>query len=401
MHIAAPRMAGIAPSPVARLRRRAAELRGEGRDIIELSSGDLDFPTPAHVIAAAHAAALNGETRYTDAGGTAALKDAVRATFARQHGLAYARDEIIISSGSSQALYNALMVTLAPGDEVIVPSPYWAPYLGQIRLAEGVPVIVPCAQNNGFKLRPEDLAAAITPRTRWLIINSPVNPTGALYTAAELETIAAVLLDFPQILIMSDGLYEHMVFGGGHAPTLAGIAPRLRERTLTVSGVAKSYAMMGWRIGYAGGPTDLIKDMTAIQSLTTLGPSSISQAAALAALTGPQELLRERIAILAQRRDGLTELLNRCEGLSCTRPEATFYLLAGCAGLIGKRTPDGRRIDSDRDVAAHLLDAAGVAVLPGSDVGLSPFIRFTCAAPMPVLEEAGRRIAQACRELLT
>lgn len=394
-----PRMDRIQPSPASRLRRRAIELRATGRDVIELSSGDLDFATPDHVIAAAHEAALCGGTRYTDIAGTAELRDAVRATFERQNGLTYARDNIIICSGSSQALFNALLATLTPGDEVIIPAPYWAPYLDQVRLADGVPMVVPCPQNNGFKLRPDDLRAAITPRTRWVIINNPVNPTGAVYAPAELAALAEVLLDHPEIWIMTDGLYEHIVFGGGHAPTIAEVAPRLKPRTLTVSGVAKSYAMMGWRIGYAGGPAELIQDMVKIQSLTTLNASSISQAAAVAALTGPQQLLQDRVGLLEQRRDAFVALLNGCEGLSCPTPEGTFYLFVSCAALIGKHTPGGQRIGSDRDLAAYLLETVDVAVLPGTDCGLSPYIRVSCANSLQIIEDAGRRIARACREL--
>ena len=399
MHAISPRISRIKASPASILRRRARELRAAGRDVIELSSGDLDFATPDHVIAAAHAATLRGETRYTNVDGTPELKDAVRAAFQRRNGLSYERDNIIICSGSTQALYNALLATLAPGDEVIVPAPYWAPYLDQIRLTDGAPVVVPCAQNNGFKLRPEDLRAAITARTRWLILNNPVNPSGAVYSPDELAGIADVLLQHPQVWVLADGLYEHIVYGDDHAPTLAEIEPRLFQRTLTVSGLAKSYAMMGWRIGYAGGPAPLIQDMIKIQSQTTSCASSISQAAAVAALNGPQDLLRERAGVLAQRRDAFVRLLNRCEGLSCPVPEGTFYLFVSCAALIGKRTPGGQRIDTDRDLAAYLLDTVDVAVLPGTDCGLSPYIRASCANSLEIIEEAGRRIARACGEL--
>jgi aspartate aminotransferase len=298
-----PRMNGIHASPASILRRRARELRAAGRDIIELSSGNLDFATPDHVIAAAHAAALRGETRYTDVDGTPELKQAVRAALLRDHHLAYAPDEIVICNGSTQALFNALLATLAPGDEVIVPAPYWAPYLDQVRLTGGTPVIVPCPQNNGFKLHPDDLRAAITPRTRWLIVNNPINPCGAVYSPQQLSDLAAVLLQYPEIWILADGLYEHVVFDGSCAPTLAEIEPRLKPRTLTVSGVAKSYAMMGWRIGYAAGPAPLIREMIKIQSQTTSCASSISQAAAVAALNGPQDLLHERAQVLREKRD--------------------------------------------------------------------------------------------------
>jgi aspartate aminotransferase len=392
-------MSRIGASPASILRRRARELREAGRNIIELSSGNLDFATPDHVIAAAHAAAQRGETRYTDADGTPELKDAVRAALQRHNNLSYARNEIVICNGSTQALFNALLATLAPDDEVVVPAPYWAPYLDQVRLTGGTPVIVPCPQNNGFKLRPCDLQAAITARTRWLIINNPVNPSGVVYSRQELSDIAAVLLQHPDIWILADGLYEHIVFDGLHAPTLAEIEPRLMPRTLTVSGVAKAYAMMGWRIGYAAGPAALIHAMINIQTQTTSCASSVSQAAAVAALSGPQDLLRERAAILRARRDLFAEILNGCAGLSCEPPEGTFYLLVSCAGVIGKRSTDGRKIHTDRDFAAYLLEHADVAVFPGEDFGLSPYIRVSFAHSQSTLGEAGRRLKRACEAL--
>jgi aspartate aminotransferase len=399
MPVLSPRVRAIQPSPASVLRRHARELRSAGRDIIELSSGNLDFATPDHVIAAAHQAALRGDTRYTDVDGTPELKQAVRAALRRDHGLDYAADEIVITNGSTQALFNALLATLSPGDEVIVPAPYWAPYLDQMRLVGGEPVIVPCPQNNGFKLRPEDLEAAITAKTRWLVINNPVNPSGAVYRRNELAGIAAVLERYPDVWIMADGLYEQIVFEGDRAPTLAAIAPRLKPRTLTVSGLAKAYAMMGWRIGYAAGPPALIREMIKIQSQTTSCASSISQAAAIAALEGPQHLLRERIAILRDRRDRFVALVNECPGLSCAAPEGTFYLLVSCAGVIGKQSPDGKKIRSDRDFAAYLLEHADVAVFPGEDFGLSPYIRVSFANPPAIIGEAGLRLRRACEAL--
>jgi aspartate aminotransferase len=394
-----PRVSGIHASPASILRRRARELRAAGRDVIELSSGNLDFATPDHVIAAAHAAALRGDTRYTDVDGTPELKQAVRAALLRDHHLAYGLDEIVICNGSTQALFNALLATLAPGDEVVIPAPYWAPYLDQARLAGGTPVIVPCAQNNGFKLRADDLRAAITERTRWVVINNPVNPSGAVYSVEQLSEIAALLLQHPDIWILADGLYEHIVFDGVHAPTLAEIEPGLKPRTLTVSGVAKTYAMMGWRVGYAAGPSALIREMIKIQSQTTSCASSISQAAAVAALSGPQDLLSERVSVLQAKRDRFAEILNGCIGLSCQPPEGTFYLLVGCAGVIGKRSPDGRMIRTDREFAAYLLENADVAVLPGEDFGLSPYFRVSFANSPSTIEESGRRLKRACEAL--
>jgi aspartate aminotransferase len=397
--ILSPRVERVAASPASILRRRARELRDAGRDVIVLSAGDLDFATPDHVVAAAHGAMERGETRYTNVDGTPELKDAVRATFERQNGLVYGRDEIIVCNGSTQVMFNALLATLRPGDKVIVPSPYWAPYLDQVRLTDGTPVVVPCPQNNGFKLRPEDLRAAITARTRWVILNNPVNPSGAIYSAADLAALAEVLLEHPDVWTLADGLYEHIVFDGRRAPTMAEAEPRLKSRTLTVGGVAKTYAMMGWRIGYAGGPAALIAAMNKIQSQTTAGASSISQAAALAALSGPQALIAERAAILARKRDRFAAMLNQCDGLSCILPEGTFYLLVSCTGVIGKRTPQGRRIDTDRDFATYLLEAADLVVFPGEDLGISPYIRVSFAVPAETIEEAGRRIKRACAGL--
>ena len=395
----APRTVRIAASPAAVLRRRARELRAAGRDVIELSSGDLDFATPVHVVAAAAEAARRGETRYTNVDGMPELKDAVRAAFRRQNGLAFAPEEIIVTAGSTQALFEALFATLARGDEVIVPTPCWMPYIEQVRLADGTPVRLPCAQNNGFRLRPDELAAAITPRTRWVVINNPVNPTGVVYPAEELTAIAEVLHAHPHVWVLADGLYEHIVFDGRRAPTIVEVAPWLKRRALTVGGVAKSYAMMGWRVGWAAGPAALVREMAKIQSQTTSCASSISQAAALAALTGPQEILAERAAVLQERRDAFVALLDACEGLMCTAPDGTFYLFASCAGVIGKRAPDGREIATDRDFAAYLLDRVDVAVVPGEDLGLSPYVRVSFANPMEVIEKAGGRIRRACAEL--
>ncbi len=395
----APRLNGTGASPASILRRRARELREAGRDVIELSSGNLDFATPDHVIAAAHAAMLRGDTAYTDVDGTPECKDAVRAMLLRQRHPPYSRAQIAISSGSTQALFNALFATLAEGDEVIVPAPYWAPYLDQVRLAGGAPVILPCPQNNGFKLQPEELAAAITARTRWLILNNPVNPSGAVYSREDLRGIAEMLLRHPHVWILADGLYEHIVFDSDRAPGLVEVEPRLAARTLSVGGAAKSYAMMGWRVGWAAGPAELVRNMVAIQSQTTSCASSISQAAAVAALNGPQHLLRERATILRARRDRFVGLINACPGLACTPPQGTFYLLVSCAGVIGKRAPDGKQIATDRDFAAYLLESADVAVVAGADFGVSPAVRVSFANPLPVLEQAGERIQRACAGL--
>ena len=393
------RMNLIRPSPASVLRRQVRELRDQGRDLIDLTSGDLDFPTPTHVIDAAAQAAREGATRYTNVDGSPELKDAICLQFLRQNSLAFTRPEIIVCNGSTQAIANALLATLEPGDEVIVPAPSWAPYLDQVRLNGGQPIPLTCPQNNGFKLRPQELAAAITPHTRWLILNNPVNPTGAVYSTAELAAIARVLMDNPHVWLLSDNLYENIVFDGARAACLLEVEPGLRDRTLVVSGVAKSYAMMGWRIGYAAGPAGLIAEMAKIQSVTTSCASSVSQAAAIAALTGPQDVLQERAALLAAQRDSLTAGINASAGLSCTAPAGTFYLFASCDGVLGRRPPGGPPITTDQEFAGYLLTSSDVAVFPGSACGLAPYIRMNFALPTEVLTEAARRIAEACKAL--
>lgn len=361
-----------------------------------MSAGDLDFPTPPHVVEAAVAAARGGDTRYTNVDGTAELKDGVRKHFRRQNGLLFDPSEIIVTNGSSQAIAEAFAATLEPGDEVIIPTPAWATYFGQASFAGGVPVPVACAQNYGFKLRPDDLAAAITGRSRWIVINNPVNPTGALYSQAELAALCDVVRAHPDVWLLADNLYEHIVFDGRKATTPLQAAPDLKSRTITTSGVAKSYSMMGWRIGYAAGPAGVIAEMTRIQTVTTSCASSISQAAAAAALLGPQTVLAERAAILQSKRDLAVGLFNACEGLACVPPEATFFLCVSCSGLVGKRTPQGRVLKTGEDVSDYLLEAAGVAVLPGEAYGLPCYVRATFALSTDLLHRAGRLIGEAC-----
>lgn len=386
-------------SPAAAFRRKILDLRSQGRTVIDMTAGDLDFPTPPHVVEAAVTAARAGDTRYTNVDGTPELKDAVREHFRRQNGLTFDRSEIIVTTGSSQAISSAFAVTLQPGDEVVIPNPSWATYAGQAALAGGVPVPVSCAQNNRFKLHPADLARGINERTRWVVINNPVNPTGALYSASELAELCEVLRGHPDIRVLADNLYEHLVFDGRKAATPAEVAPDLKDRIVTISGVAKSYSMMGWRIGYAAGPADVIADMGRIQYLTTSCASSVSQAAARAALEGPQELLAERAGVLRAKRDLVVGLINDCIGLSCTPPEATFYLCVSCAGVIGRRRPDGRILETGQDFSDYLLDAAGVAVLPGEAYGLPCYVRASFAIPTDVIERAGRLVGEACRAL--
>ncbi len=395
----APRLERIKPSASTFATQRARELRAQGVDVITLSSGEPDFPTPQHVKDAAYAAMLRGETGYTAVDGTPELKAAIAAKFQRENGLDYTPAEITVSNGAKQVIYNAFMATLAPGDEVILPTPCWVSYTEMTRLAEGVPVTVACPQNHGFKLRPEDLAGAITGRTKWLVLNTPGNPSGAVYTRPELEALAAVLRDHPQVGVMTDDIYEHILFDGLTFHTMAQVAPDLRERILTINGVSKAYAMTGWRIGYAGGPAHLIRAMAKMQSQSSGCPSSISQAAAVAALTGPQDFLPERAAAFQHRRDTILARLEAIPELTCFRPQGAFYLYIGCAGLLGRVLPDGRVIETDQDVALFLLEHARISVVHGEAYGLSPYFRISIATSLEVLEEGCRRIAAACAAL--
>jgi aspartate aminotransferase len=399
MSIVAARLAAIKPSPTIAVTSLARELQAAGRDVIGLGAGEPDFDTPEHVKQAAIEAMRAGQTKYTAVDGTPALKAAVAAKFKRENGLDYAPDEITVGSGGKQVIYNALMATLNPGDEVVIPAPYWVSYPDMALLAGGVPVIVACPEESGFKLRPEDLDAAITPRTRWLILNSPSNPTGAAYTAAELKALTEVLLRHPQVWVLSDDIYEHLVYDGFEFRTAAAIEPALRPRCLTMNGVAKAYAMTGWRIGYGGGPKELIKAIAIIQSQSTSNPCSISQAAAVAALNGPQGFMAEWVATFKQRRDLVVDLLNQAPGLRCHRPEGAFYVYPSCAGMIGRRTPDGQELRNSEDVSRYLLEREGVAVVHGTAFGLDPFFRISYATSTALLDDACRRIIRACAAL--
>ena len=360
------RLSHIQASPASRLRQRVRALQAAGHDVIVLNSGELDWPTPAHVVAAAHAAAVRGETRYTNADGTPELKDAICAKFRRENGLDYRPDEVIVCNGSMQAMFAAFMATLDAGDEVIVPAPYWASYLDQVRLAGGVPVTIACAPETGFKLSPEQLEAAITSRTRWLVINNPTNPTGVLYSAGELSALARVLLRHPHVRVLADDLYEHFRYDGRTFATMAAVEPRLKSRVLTVNGVSKTYAMTGWRIGYAAGPRHLVQDMAKVQSHTTACAPAIGQAAALAALTDRRT--SSASAHPRCRRGATSWSMCSIASRACrARARTAFYLFPSCAGVIGMYTPGGEPIRSAADFAAYLLEKAGVAVLPGED----------------------------------
>ncbi|HMR61103.1 pyridoxal phosphate-dependent aminotransferase [Amaricoccus sp.] len=392
-------LARIRPSPTVAITAEAAALKAAGRDIIGLSAGEPDFPTPPNVRAAAIRAGMEGRTRSTAPAGTPELRAAIAAKFARENGLDYAPAEVMVSTGGKQVLFNALMATLDPGDEVIVPAPYWVSYPDMVRLAGGTPVILPAGLESGFRITPHALAAAITPRTKWLIFNSPSNPTGAGYGRDALRALTEVLMAHPQVWVLSDDIYEHIAYPPFRFCTPAEVEPGLRERTLTVNGVSKAYAMTGWRIGYAGGPRRLIDAMTTIQSQSTTNACSISQWAALEALTGDQGYIAEARAAFLRRRDLVVGLLDAIPGIDCPVPEGAFYVYPSIRGLIGKRTADGRIIARDADFAAALLEATGVATVFGAAFGVSPNFRVSYAASDATLTEACHRIEAFCRTL--
>ena len=379
--------------------QRARELSASGRDIVGLTSGEPDFDTPLHIQEAATRAMANGQTKYTDVGGTPALREAVADKFRRDNGLDYKASEIIVGTGGKQVIFNAFMATVQAGDEVIVPTPYWVSYPDIVLLAEGTPVFVDCAPEHGFKLQPEQLERAITPRTRWLVLNAPNNPSGAAYSHAEMKALTDVLLGHPHVLVMTDDIYEHILYDGRTFATPASVEPALRDRTLTINGVSKSYSMTGWRIGYGGAPVELIKQMVKLQSQSTSNPSSVSQAAALEALTGPQDFIARRTAEFQARRDAIVPRLNAIDGISCHMPEGAFYVFPSCTGLLGTTTPDGRKIDTSDDLVLYLLDTEGLAVLQGSAYGVPPYFRMSFAASMSVLDEGCERLARACARL--
>ncbi len=378
---------------------RARELRAQGIDVIALTLGEPGFATPRPAIEAGYQAALRGETKYPPQDGTPALKAAIQRKFRRDSGLDFALDQISVGNGGKQCIYNALAATVDPGDEVVIPVPSWNAYPLMTKLLDGVPVFVPCPQNNGFKPRAEDIEAAITPRSKWLILNNPNNPSGAACSADELGAIAEVLRRHPDLWIMSDDMYEHLVFDGFRHATMAAVAPDLADRTLTISGVSKTYAMTGWRIGFAAGPRALIKAMVNMQGQITAGVSTVGQAAAAAALDGPQEGIAEMVAAYQRRRDLAVEMLNACRGLQCHKPEGAFYVFPNVAGCLGTTTPGGRHIATDADFTRALLEEAHVALVPGASYGMSPYVRVSTAAEEAVLVEGCRRIAAFCDTL--
>ncbi len=392
-------LARVKPSPTIAVTNLANELKAQGKDVIGLGAGEPDFDTPENIKAAAKAAIDAGKTKYTAVDGIPELKTAICAKLKRDNGLDYTPAQVTIGTGGKQILYNALMATMNPGDEVIIPAPYWVSYPDMVLLAGGEPVAVEAGIETNFKLSPEALEAAITPKTKWFIFNSPSNPTGAAYSAAELKALTDVLMRHPQVWVMTDDMYEHLVYDGFEFATPAQIEPGLYDRTLTCNGVSKAYAMTGWRIGYAAGPEELIKAMRKIQSQSTSNPCSVSQWAAVEALNGTQEFLEPNNAMFKRRRDLVVDMLNEAEGITCPKPEGAFYVYPSVAGCIGKTSAEGTKIDTDEDFARALLEEKGVAVVFGGAFGLSPNFRVSYATSDENLKEACTRIQAFCAEL--
>jgi len=389
----------VAPSATIAVTTKAAELRRAGENVIGLGAGEPDFDTPEHIKQAAIEAIQAGKTKYTPADGLPELKEAICAKFLRDNNLTYSPEQVHVAPGGKPVIYNALVSTLNEGDEVISPAPYWVSYPEMVKLCGGTPVIVSCGPNSNYKLSPEALEAAITPKTKWLILNSPSNPTGAAYTRDELKALAEVLLRHPQVWVLTDDMYEHLVYDGFEYSTIAEVEPDLYDRTLTMNGVSKAYAMTGWRIGYAAGPAPLIKTMRKVISQTTSNPCSISQWAAIAALNSSHDFLPERNAVFKQRRDMVVAELNKAEGLTCATPEGAFYVYPSCAGVIGKTAPSGKVIETDTDFASELLETEKVAVVMGEAFGLSPAFRISYATSTEALSDAMVRIQRFCAAL--
>ena len=398
MQFIAERLDRISPSQTIAVRQKVAVLKREGRDVLGVSSGEPDFNTPQHVKDAAIRAIEAGETKYTDVAGTPALRRAVADKFRHDSGIDYRPEEIIISTGAKQVMFNAMLATLNDGDEAIIPTPCWVSYPDIVSVAGGKPVFVPCSQNSGFKLRGEDLEAAITPRTRWFILNNPCNPTGATYTARDLRPLCDVLLRHPDLWVLTDDIYEKIAYDDTPA-TIVQVEPRLRDRTVTMNGVSKAYAMTGWRIGFAGAPLSLIKAMDKLQSQSTSNTSSIGQAAALAALTGPTDFITDMVRAFRQRRDIVLELLNAAPGITCHKPEGTFYMFPSMAGCLGKTTPRGARIADDLKFVTALLEETGVALVHGTVFLCPNHFRLSYATDIDTLREACTRIQRFCRSL--
>jgi aspartate aminotransferase len=397
--VPAARVSRIKVSPTTAASARVRELKAAGRDIVDMTIGEPDFDTPDHVKAAAHQAIDRGETKYTPVNGTVSLRKAIMADYKRRLGLEYADNEICVGGGAKQILFLALMATVEEGAEVVVPAPYWVSYPDMVLANDGKPVVLRCSENQGFKLTAEALEAAITPRTRWLILNAPSNPTGAAYSRSDLESLGEVLLRHPNVLVLSDDIYDQIWYRDEPATTLAAAVPALKERVLLTNGVSKAYAMTGWRIGYAAGPAALVAAINKLQSQMSSCPSSVSQAAAAHALTSDQSFVRQSVEVYKERRDYACARLNATPGLSCLVPDGAFYLYPSCAGVIGRRTPDGEILENDLDFVLYLLDGVGVAAVHGAAYGLSPYFRLSIATSMEAIKEACDRIEEACRTL--
>ncbi len=390
----------IAPSATLAMTGRVIDLKAQGVDVIGLSAGEPDFDTPDFVKDAAIEAIRSGQTKYTAVDGIAPLKAAIAAKFKRDNGIEYSNKQITVNSGGKHTLFNALVATIDKGDEVIIPAPYWVSYPDIVQFAGGTPVVIMATAAQHYKITPEQLDSAITPKTRWLILNSPSNPTGAAYNATELAALGQVLIKHPHVMLLTDDMYEHIWYAQSPFVTMLQVCPELYDRTLTMNGASKAYAMTGWRIGYAGGPEWLIKAMAALQSQSTSNPCSISQYAVLAALTGPQDFLRERNAVFKERRDLVVAMLNDAPGLSCPTPEGAFYVYPDASGVMGKTTPKGKKIDTDADLIDYFLDDYGVAAVHGAAFGLSPGFRISYATSTELLKDACTRIQSACAALV-
>lgn len=395
----AARMQMVRPSPSMAAKLRVDALRAEGRQIVDFTIGEPDFPTPSHIVAAGIDALKRGDTRYTSSAGTPALRNAIAAKLARENGLDYRPEQIVVGCGAKQIIYCALAATVGIGDEVIVPAPYWVSYPDMVALQEATPVIVSCNTSQSFKLTPEDLESAITPRTRWLILNTPGNPTGAVYARAELDAICAVLRRHPQVWLLTDEIYEHFVYGNVRHISPLALAPDLADRALVVNGMSKAYAMTGWRIGYGAGPSALIQAINVLLTQSTSCAAAMSQAAAVTALDGPQECVTQAVRSFAQRRDRIVELLNQVPGVECARPDGAFYVFLSVAGLVGTHTPTGQKLATDIDVMMYFLDAAGVATIDGTSYGMPGHLRFSFATSLEQIDAGCAAIARVVASL--
>lgn len=399
MSIIAKRLSAVKPSPTLAVTTKAKELKAQGVDVVDLGVGEPDFPTPKHICDAAKAALDRGETKYVPVAGTLAFRQAICGKLKRENNLDYTPDEITVNCGGKGTLYNLFIATVDEGDEVVIPAPYWVSYPDMVRLAGGTPVFVTGYEENGFKITPDDLEKAITPKTKWFVLNSPSNPSGAAYSREELRALADVLARHENVWIVSDEIYEHIVYDGFKSYSIAAVAPELKNRTLTVNGLSKSFSMTGWRVGYAAGPVEVIKAMNKVQSQSTSHAVSFCQSAGVVALNSPMDFLAERNATFKARRDMVAAKLNAVKGMSCRTPEGAFYLYPSVAGCIGKKTPDGKVIENDTDFASALLEAEGVAVVPGGAFGLSPYFRLSYATSTEALEKACERIKRFCESL--